>query len=71
MELDPADKPLVRCFVSYPVEDVLFGFACVSLDTAAYLKERGWLVVGPDPHDMQALQEFERAQRWKQVWSRG
>jgi hypothetical protein len=45
-------------------------FACVSLETAGYLKGRGWLVVGPDPHDTLALQEFERAQRWKQVWGR-
>jgi hypothetical protein len=68
MEVDAAEKPLVRCLVSYPVEDELTILACVSLDTAAYLKGRGWLVVGPDPHDIIALQEFERARRWLQVW---
>lgn len=71
MELDPTEKPLVRCLVSYPLDEEVFTSpACVSLDTAAYLKDRGWLVVGPDPSDIQALAEFERAHRWKQVWGR-
>jgi hypothetical protein len=70
MELDAVERPLLRCLVSYPVEDDLTVFACVSLETAGYLKGRGWLVVGPDPHDTLALQEFERAQRWKHIWGR-
>lgn len=72
METDPLESPLVRCFVSFPIdgEDVFTDPACVCLETAGYLRERGWLVVGPDPSDMIALQEFERAQKWKQVWGR-
>ena len=71
MDVEPLEKPIVRCFVSYPVTETLFTApACVSLETAAYLRERGWLVVGPDPADMQALQEFERTKRWRQVWGR-
>lgn len=71
MDLGPPEKPLVRCFVSFPLDEEIFTEpACVSLETAAYLKTRGWLVVGPDPSDVAALQEFERARRWKQVWGR-
>ena len=32
----------VRCFVSYPVRDSWTEPALVSLETAAYLRARGW-----------------------------
>lgn len=40
----------VRCFVAYPVRDSWTAPVLVSLETAAYLRARGWWVL-VDPMD--------------------
>ena len=59
------DRPVLRCFVSFPITDELFSAtALVSLDTAVLLKEAGYMVVGPDPQDEQELASWDRAHPW-------
>jgi hypothetical protein len=35
----------------------------VSLETAAYFKDLGWWILGPDPEDMDELARWEREHR--------
>lgn len=60
------DKPVIRCLVSYPVGDLIFTSpALVSLDTAADLKEKGYMVA-VDPADERDLATWERNHPWYQ-----
>lgn len=60
------DRPELRCFVAFPIAgDVFSDPALVSLETAADLRAKGYLVVGPDPQDEIDLATWERAQRVK------
>lgn len=63
MDLD--ERPDVHCFVALPLADGEFTApALVSLGLAAELKEKGYSIVGPDPHDMAVLEEWIVARQW-------
>lgn len=57
-------RPIVYCFVAYVYADgcVWGAIHRVRLETAAWMKEAGYAVVGPDPEDMQDLAQWEREQ---------
>lgn len=58
------DKPVIRCLVALQIHEWLFTeSALVSLDLAAELKEKGWVVL-VDPMDERDLASWERIQRW-------
>lgn len=64
--MDADERPTLWCFVSYPIEphpDWWTGPALVSLTVAEELKQRGYIVVGPDPQDELDLAMYERLQR--------
>lgn len=64
--MDPEERPVLFCFVSYPIEpdpDWWTEPALVPLTSAEELKQRGWIVVGPDPQDERDLAMYERLQR--------
>ena len=59
------DKPILHCLVSLPITDTLFTApALVSLELALEFKEKGYMVVGPDPQDEQDLANWERHHPW-------
>ena len=61
--MEPDDKPTLYCLVAYPLTaDVFSDPALVSLELAAELKTRGYLVVGPDPANEIELALWERTQ---------
>lgn len=60
-------KPTLRCLMAMPLGiDTFSGrirttdIKLVSLDTAAYFKDLGWWIIGPDPEDTDALARWER-----------
>ena len=55
-------KPIVHCFAAYTLEDgeVWGTVHRVSLETAAWMQHVGYVIIGPDPHDMIALTKWER-----------
>jgi hypothetical protein len=64
------DRPQVRCLIAAPlgVDHVtgqmrLTTIHLVSLETAAYFKDLGYWIVGPDPEDCHTLALWERAHR--------
>lgn len=60
-----AERPIIRCLVSFPIgSDDFTSPAVVSLELAHELHAKGYWVVGPDPHDMELLEAYERMQRW-------
>ena len=57
-------RPPIWCFVSRQIaESKWTGLALVTLETAAELKEKGWIVIGPDPVSEIAFAKWEREQR--------
>lgn len=63
------DRPALHCFVAYPITSELFTEpALVSLDVAYEMREKGYVVVGPDPQDEIDLASFERSQRVTKKW---
>lgn len=66
------DRPTVYAFVAYEVRPGVFTDpALVSLELAAELHEKGYSVVGPDPADLEAVEEYDRARRYiaiKRKW---
>lgn len=58
------ERPAVRYFVAIPLKDgKVMAISLVRLETAEDLRTRaGYVVVGPDPHDMQNLAAWEREQ---------
>lgn len=62
MDLD--ERPVLYCFVAFPIAaDIFSDPAVVSLELAAELKTRGYLVVGPDPADEIELALWLRTQQ--------
>lgn len=59
------DRPVVYCFAAFQTSDgELWGTVHrVSLETADWMRQVGYTIVGPDPHDMIELAEWERKQR--------
>lgn len=60
------ERPAVRCFAMLPSIDDPRRVAVimyVHLETAALLKEAGWIIIGPDPADLEALATWEREHR--------
>lgn len=68
--MDPCEeRPAVRCLVSYPLSENVLNITApivVGLELAVELHKKGYMVIGPDPHDELALAEWERARRWMQ-----
>lgn len=60
-----AVRPLVKCFAAlcYGQGHVWGDIHYVSLEVAALMKEDGYAIVGPDPHDEIDLATWEREQR--------
>jgi hypothetical protein len=57
-------RPPIWCFVSRQIaESKWTGLALVTLETAAELKEKGWIVIGPDPGSEIALAKWDREHR--------
>ena len=59
------ERPILRCLVAFAVEpnpDWYTDAAVVSLELAAELKERGWMVL-LDPQDERDLAMYERFER--------
>jgi hypothetical protein len=64
-------RPIVRCFVSFPLDADGLTFtapALVSLSIAAEMKAKGYLVVGADPHDLIDLATWEKQQDRQAEW---
>jgi hypothetical protein len=64
------NRPTVRCLMAYPLGVDTFNgrlrttdIKIVSLETAAYFKDLGWWILGPDPEDMDELARWEREHR--------
>jgi hypothetical protein len=58
-------RPAIYCFASYPLTPWLFTApALVDLEMAAYLKRRGWWIIGPDPHSEQLLADWLKTREW-------
>jgi hypothetical protein len=50
---DCDDRPTIHCFVALPLRPGAFTSpARVSLELAAEMKTKGYMVVGPDPFDV-------------------
>jgi hypothetical protein len=62
MNADP--RPVVHCFAAHVLDDgrTWGNVLRVSLETASWLRAIGYVIVGPDPHDMIALAKWERDQ---------
>jgi hypothetical protein len=59
------ERPVVRCFIAKPIPggrgDVERS-RIVPLSVAFSAMQAGWMVVGPDPDDWEALMAWEQAQ---------
>ncbi len=57
-------KPIVHCFAAYVYDDghVWGNVYRVSLETAEWMKDLGYAIVGPDPHDLFELAKWEKEQ---------
>lgn len=63
--MDAAGRPRIRAIVSFPLDPHPVGWsasALVSLETAAELSARGWIVL-VDPASEAEFNEWERGQR--------
>lgn len=59
----PLERPHVRCLVARTLRDGSFSRTkLVTLAEAYVHMQCGWQVVGPDPDDIDALEEWERTQ---------
>lgn len=59
------DRPIVHVLVALEIRPGHFTApALVSLELAEELHQKGYTVVGPDPEDMDAVQEYDRVRRW-------
>jgi len=57
------DRPVIHCLVARPLRDgSLSRTKLVSLAEAYVHMRCGWLVVGPDPGDVEALEAWQRRQ---------
>jgi hypothetical protein len=56
------ERPIVHCFAAFQHEDGLVWGTVhrVSLETADWMRSIGYVIVGPDPHDMIALTLWEK-----------
>lgn len=60
-----AERPTVYCLVAIEIlPGVYTEPALVSLELAAELHDKGYAVVGPDPEDIAAVEEYDRARRY-------
>ena len=64
------ERPVVRCLMAFPLSE---GRVCsithlVDLEEAKQRKLEGWWLIGPDPADWSALQEWEAMQPWFKRW---
>lgn len=55
-------RPTIHCFAAYVYADgrVWGNVHRVSLETAEWMRDLGYAIIGPDPHDMIALALWER-----------
>lgn len=58
------ERPIIHCLAALVFDDGrIFGdIHVVSLRTALGMKELGFSIIGPDPHDLFALAQWEREQ---------
>jgi hypothetical protein len=57
-------RPVVHCLVARSRGEGEIGRChVVDLQTAYLAKLAGWMVIGPDPHDVEALAEWDRDHR--------
>lgn len=64
-------KPVVRCFsaIVYADGHVWGDIHLVSLETAQWMQQMGYTVIGPDPYDLIELNAWEKAQPTHWPWS--
>ena len=57
-------RPIIHVFAAYtlPGGAVWGTVHRVSLETAEWMRDLGYTIVGPDPHDLFALAKWERDQ---------
>lgn len=57
-------KPVIHCFAARAGQWAHSGgmIHCVSLETAEWMRQIGYIIVGPDPNDMIDLALWEKAQ---------
>jgi hypothetical protein len=58
------EKPTVHVFAAYCYDQghVWGTLHLVSLETAEWMRELGYWIIGPDPHDMIELAKWEKEQ---------
>lgn len=57
-------RPQVRCLIARPLKRGGYGRSrLVSLSTAYLALKAGFVVLGPDPEDLEALAKWEREQQ--------
>lgn len=58
------EKPVVHVFAAYTYDqgNVWGTIHRVSLETAEWMREIGYSIIGPDPHDMIDLAKWEKEQ---------
>ena len=58
------ERPTIRCFAAFQQDDGrIWGTVHrVTLDTADWMRQIGYYIVGPDPHDVIEFAAWEREQ---------
>lgn len=58
--MDP--RPVIHCFAAMQYEDgeVWGTIHRVSLETADWMRQIGYTIIGPDPHDIHELAKWQR-----------
>lgn len=63
-------RPKIRCLIARPLHSGGFGKSRIVSLAAAYLAQRaGYVVVGPDPEDLQLLAAWERQQEGEEPFN--
>lgn len=62
-------RPVIHCFAAFVLEtgEVWGTIHRVSLETADWMRHSGYVIVGPDPHDMHELAKWEREQASRNI----